>query len=169
MPTNTMEHMDRLYESPLAIPLEDIHHLLASEGFGLLRRFLQNDAEYVVAQPPFLPHHDQHALTTPSNSFCDFHAASDAQTRETWLLHRDLLHALIMPIVELYRRAGALASTALCTARTEDLELAFTGEARGAFLWLQCFIAGEEGDWCQTRGCPGSFCSRCPAYALCMY
>ena len=34
-----------------------------------------------------------------------------------------------------------------------DLELVFRGEARGAFAWLQCFIAEEE-DWCLTRGCP---------------
>ena len=36
-----------------------------------------------------------------------------------------------------------------------DLELVFRGEARGAFAWLQCFIA-EEKDWCSTRGCPGT-------------
>ena len=35
-----------------------------------------------------------------------------------------------------------------------DLELVFRGEARGAFAWLQCFIAEEE-EWCSTRGCPG--------------
>ncbi|KAF1972611.1 hypothetical protein BU23DRAFT_507873 [Bimuria novae-zelandiae CBS 107.79] len=131
MHASAMEHMDRLYESPFAIPLEDIDDLLASEGFQLLRSFLAQDAD-----------------------FCDFHAASDAQTRETWLLHRDLLHALIMPIVELYRRSEVLAGAALCTAKSEDLELAFAGEARSAFLWLQCFIAGEDGDWCRTRGCP---------------
>jgi hypothetical protein len=71
-------------------------------------------------------------------------------------MHRDVLHALLMPIVELYRRAEGLASTALCTAKSEDLELAFAGEARGAFLWLQCFVTGEDGDWCRTRGCPGT-------------
>ena len=36
-----------------------------------------------------------------------------------------------------------------------DLELVFRGEARGAFAWLQCFIAEEE-EWCLTRGCPGT-------------
>ncbi|KAF2267756.1 hypothetical protein CC78DRAFT_47074 [Lojkania enalia] len=58
-----------------------------------------------------------------------------------------------MPVVELYKRASALAEAALCTKKNEDLELAFGGEARGAFLWLQCFISEEE-DWCQTIGCP---------------
>ena len=37
-----------------------------------------------------------------------------------------------------------------------DLELVFRGEARGAFAWLQCFIAEEE-QWCSTQGCPGIF------------
>lgn len=58
-----------------------------------------------------------------------------------------------MPVVALFSRASALASAALCTQRTADLELAFAGEARGAFLCLQCFIT-EEQDWCRTRGCP---------------
>ncbi|KAF2439467.1 hypothetical protein P171DRAFT_123163, partial [Karstenula rhodostoma CBS 690.94] len=131
--THTMEHMDRLYESPFAIPREDMQALLSSDGFQLLRSCLANDAD-----------------------FCDFHAASDTQTRQTWLLHRDLLHALVMPVVELQRRAEALASTALGTAKSEDLELAFAGDARGAFLFLHCFATeeGEEADWCRTRGCP---------------
>jgi hypothetical protein len=59
-----------------------------------------------------------------------------------------------MPVVELFKRASALAQAALCTQKAADLELAFAGEARGAFLWLQCFL-GEEEQWCCTRGCPG--------------
>jgi hypothetical protein len=47
------------------------------------------------------------------------------------MLHRDILHALIMPIVTLFQRASALAEAALCTRKTEDLELAFAGDARG--------------------------------------
>lgn len=59
-----------------------------------------------------------------------------------------------MPVVALFRRASALAEAALCTQRSEDLELAFTGEARGAFLCLQCFLTEEE-EWCRGIGCPG--------------
>jgi len=70
------------------------------------------------------------------------------------MLHRDILHALIMPVVALFRRASALAEAALCTHRSEDLELAFAGEARGAFLCLQCFLTEEE-EWCRGIGCPG--------------
>jgi len=61
-----------------------------------------------------------------------------------------------MPVVQLFNRASTLAFAALCTTKPEDLELAFSGEARSAFLFLQCFI-GEEEDWCYTRGCPGMF------------
>lgn len=65
-----------------------------------------------------------------------------------------------MPVLELFNRASALAEAALCTHKSEDLELAFAGDARGAFLCLQCFVDEEE-DWCRTRGCPGMFCSPC--------
>lgn len=99
---------------------------------------------------------------TKTNSFCTQHAQCSAQEKDTWLLHRDLLHALIMPVVELFRRASVLAEAALCTHKTEDLELAFAGEARGAFLCLQCFIH-EEDDWCRTRGCPGNPPASMPA------
>lgn len=71
----------------------------------------------------------------------------------TWLLHRDILHAMTMPVVELYKEAATLAAAALCSQFPEELEVAFKGEARFAFLWLQCFIT-EEDDWCHTRGCP---------------
>ncbi len=37
---------------------------------------------------------------------------------------------------------------------SRDPELLFRGEGRGAFIWLQCFIATEE-DWCCGKGCPG--------------
>lgn len=61
-----------------------------------------------------------------------------------------------MPVVTLFRRASALAEAALCTKRSDELELAFSGEARGAFLCLQCFFT-EEDEWCRGIGCPGKF------------
>jgi hypothetical protein len=71
----------------------------------------------------------------------------------TWLLHRDILHAITTPVAELHKEASAIAAAALCSQVPEELEVAFKGEARFAFLWLQCFIT-EEDDWCHTRGCP---------------
>lgn len=88
-----------------------------------------------------------------SADFCNEHDRCDSQAQETWMLHRDILHALIMPVVALFKRASALAEAALCTRRTEDLELAFAGEARGAFLCLQCILTEEE-EWCKGMGCP---------------
>ena len=68
-----------------------------------------------------------------------------------------------MPIVALFKRASALAATTLRDPRPEDLELAFGGEARMAFLWLMCFLEDEEGGaWCETRGCPGMSDPRYP-------
>lgn len=61
---------------------------------------------------------------------------------------------MTMPVVQLYTLACNLASAALCSQKYEELELAFRGDARSAFIWLQCFIHEEE-DWCFTRGCPG--------------
>jgi hypothetical protein len=91
-------------------------------------------------------------LTRLPNRFCAFHTStSDDEVRATWLLHRDIFHALNMPVVQLYRRAASLAQAALCTNKSEDLELAFSGDSRSAFVWLQCFL-GEEEEWSCTRG-----------------
>ncbi|MCJ1432401.1 hypothetical protein MMC27_001757 [Xylographa pallens] len=46
-----------------------------------------------------------------------------------------------------------MAQSFLCSQSAFDLELAFRGEARGVFSWLQCLVMEEE-EWCTTRGCP---------------
>lgn len=126
-----MEHGHAVQmESPLVIPHDDIEALHASQAFCALRTCLAADAD-----------------------FCTTHAQCSLSAQQTWLLHRDILHALIMPVFALFSRASTLASAALCTQRASDLELAFAGEARSAFIGLQCFIT-EEQDWCRTRGCP---------------
>ncbi|KAF1838468.1 hypothetical protein BDW02DRAFT_565063 [Decorospora gaudefroyi] len=121
-------------ESPFEISNEDIEALSSSHSFSVLRRILAEDAERYTR-------------------FCTTHTQCSPCAKTTWLLHRDMLHALVMPVVTLFSRASTLASAALCTQRTSDLELAFAGEARSAFIGLQCFIS-EETDWCRTRGCP---------------
>lgn len=115
---------------PFEIPHEQLEALHSSPSFQLLRSYLSTQA-----------------------AFCSAHSQHDTDSQETWLLHRDILHALLMPIVVLYKRASNLAQAALCATKSEDLELAFSGDARGAFVWLQCFLS-EEPEWCQTRGCP---------------
>lgn len=148
--------------SPFVIPQEDVEVLNASEGFCMLRNYLARDTRCVLTSPrPCLIFGwaATEPMLTPA-SFCAQHNECDVQTKEAWILQRDLLHALVMPVLELFNRASALAEAALCSTRSEDLELAFAGEARGAFLCLQCFVDEEE-DWCRTRGCPGmSLCTR---------
>ena len=144
-------------ESPFPIPHDDIAALCASEGFQVLRRYLASNADntYVAELPSYCFLFSTHCLTFRDiSSFCPEHDNCNAKAQETWLIHRDILHALIMPVVQLFKRATTLAEAALCTQRPEDLELAFGGDARSAFLWLQCFLADED-DWCRTRGCPG--------------
>ena len=86
--------------------------------------------------------------------FCSFHVPRSNEDEEAWLLQRDITHALVLPVIEIYRYASELARAVLGNRNIFDLELVFRGEARGAFSWLQCFIVEEE-NWCSTRGCPG--------------
>lgn len=93
------------------------------------------------------------------------------------MLVRDILHALLVPVVELFDKAVALAMDTTSATNVEDLEYAFAGQGRSAFLWLQCFLAADaERDWCYTTGCPGcviehsldsEFCVRM-LYAACL-
>ncbi len=90
-----------------------------------------------------------------SGRFCEHHSPSNKAEIEAWLLQRDITHALILPVLEIHRHATDLAKMILGNRNIFDLELVFRGEARGAFAWLQCFIADEE-EWCYARGCPGN-------------
>ncbi|KAJ9643594.1 hypothetical protein H2199_004273 [Coniosporium tulheliwenetii] len=113
-------------------PHEDVAALEKSEAFQMLRGYLAETSE---------------------NSFCSSHESTDHSALEAWVLQRDIIHALITPVVQLYNRATALAQAALCSVSPDDLELAFRGDGRSAFLFLQCLLSDEE-DWCYTCGCP---------------
>lgn len=68
---------------------------------------------------------------------------------------RDVLHALLVPVVELFDKAVTLAVAAIGATTPEELEYAFTDQARNAFTWLHCFLSNDnEREWCYTRGCP---------------
>jgi hypothetical protein len=77
--------------------------------------------------------------------------AKPATSHPTWLLHRAILHALVAPLVALYRRAAFLASQV--PSHPTELELVFNGAARDAFVWMQAFVESET-DWCTGAGCP---------------
>jgi hypothetical protein len=90
-----------------------------------------------------------------ARSFCTDHASYDQNTQAHWLMIRDIIHALLVPVVELFDKAVRVATQATKATRPEDLEFAYVADARAAFIWLQCFLASEqEQDWCSTRGCP---------------
>ena len=78
---------------------------------------------------------------------------STSSSAERWLLHRDIIHSLLSPLVRIHKRASFLASRVPCTLDATDHELAFRGEARGVFSWLQCLVSEEE-NWLYTQGCP---------------
>ncbi|KAL2042348.1 hypothetical protein N7G274_004837 [Stereocaulon virgatum] len=118
--------------------------------------------------PPFSVHHDDavnlHSCrafqairgllrTRNNDGFCHHHQPTTAEHEEAWLLQRDITYALILPVLEIHRYATQLALSILGDRNIYDLELVFGGEARGAFAWLQCFVA-EEKQWCLMRGCP---------------
>jgi hypothetical protein len=98
--------------------------------------------------------------------FCSSHSSLNHSNRQAFILHRDILHSLLLPLLQIRSQAAVFAGQTLSQqSKTRiprspvsprsvvDLELAFRGEARGAFSWLQCFIA-EEQEWCSTKGCP---------------
>ncbi|KAK6429556.1 hypothetical protein LTR95_014298 [Oleoguttula sp. CCFEE 5521] len=117
---------------PFTITPEDAECLSQSDGFTILSDHL---AEHLDSR--FCPDHD-----------CN----SDEETA-SWITARDILHALLVPVAELFDKAQYVAEVATHAKKVEDLEYAYTGEARGAFLWLSCFLEQERA-WTFTQGCP---------------
>nr|POE53609.1 hypothetical protein CFP56_28831 [Quercus suber] len=88
-------------------------------------------------------------------SLCETHLSTHQANLPSLLLIRDVLHALLVPIVELFDKACSVAAQYTHATRLEDLEFAFTAHARTALVWLQCSLSSiQERDWCYTRGCP---------------
>ncbi|KAF2721677.1 hypothetical protein K431DRAFT_223658 [Polychaeton citri CBS 116435] len=123
--------------SPFLLRVEDVEMLSQSDGFIILRQHLAQHYTYEL---------------------CDAHTPAHLEDNGRWLMTRDVLHALLVPIVELFDRAVDIAAQATHATTSEELEYAFTGEARGAFVWLQCFLENER-DWAHTKGCPACIVS----------
>ncbi|KAF2215758.1 hypothetical protein CERZMDRAFT_104893 [Cercospora zeae-maydis SCOH1-5] len=120
--------------SPFFLRPDNVDTLAHSDGFTILRHHLAEHYHY---------------------KFCCRHSAADPEALEHWLVIRDILHALLVPVVELFDRACGVAHAVTHATKLEDLEYAFTGQSRSAFVWIQCFLSAEkERDWCYTRGCP---------------
>ncbi|EME83434.1 uncharacterized protein MYCFIDRAFT_81700 [Pseudocercospora fijiensis CIRAD86] len=133
-PSRNMLHITTPNASPFLLESNDVELLSQSDGFSILRSHLAQHYKYEL---------------------CDKHTPAHLENLDRWLITRDVLHALLVPIVELFDKACAAAAGATHATNLEDLEYAFTGQARGAFVWLQCFLSSEkERKWCYTQGCP---------------
>lgn len=92
--------------------------------------------------------------------YCGTHTGLPLEVQSTFTLHRDILHAVLLPVRLICAQAAHYASSVLsfhqpsCPRRLAvDLEVAFRGQARSAFSWIQCFTSQEQ-DWVLTKGCP---------------
>ncbi|KAK8217504.1 hypothetical protein M8818_001262 [Zalaria obscura] len=119
--------------TPFIIKVSDAILLESSEGFSILREHLAN------ACP---------------NDLCKDHATNNPEDQQSWLVMRDILHALLAPVVHLFDNTVRVARKATGGERPEELEYAYRGRARTAFVWLQSFLDVEEEDWCLSRDCP---------------
>ncbi|KAL8828017.1 MAG: hypothetical protein Q9191_002834 [Dirinaria sp. TL-2023a] len=135
-PLSRVEEVAR--ESPFKVQEADAARLSSCDAFHIIRKLLAKQQD---------------------SDFCQYHLPMSREDKEAWLLQRDITHALVLPILEIFRHASDVAKSMLGNRNIYDLELVFRGEARGAFSWLQCFIAEEE-DWCRTKGCPACVVSK---------
>ncbi|KAL1954260.1 hypothetical protein VTO42DRAFT_1446 [Malbranchea cinnamomea] len=90
----------------------------------------------------------------PQNAFCETHTVTTTSVeKEIFRLHRDVIHAVLLPLVDMMNQCLSLAKRILPDSPEAELARAFRGEARGAFTWLHSIMT-EAGSWCVTRGCP---------------
>jgi len=144
---HSMDHRNAFTINP-----QDVELLNQSDGFKILRDHLTDSYCYRQVVPSF---DIQRRANTYADSFCATHSNNRAYPPSHWLLARDVLHALLVPVVELLDKAVYLAAAVTRAADCEDLEQAFTDQAHGAFRWLQCLLSsGKERQWCYAKGCP---------------
>ncbi|KAL4965931.1 uncharacterized protein BDV14DRAFT_189236 [Aspergillus stella-maris] len=93
-------------------------------------------------------------LGSQAPSFCSSHRYSCShEAQESFRLHRDIIHTLLLPLFLLHNRASRVADSILPSHKRAESERAFRGEARDAYAWLHC-IFSEEHDWYLTERCP---------------
>lgn len=118
--------------TPFIVTVQDAILLDESEGFTILR---------------------QHLEQACCNNFCRDHFSDNLEDEQSWIAMRDVLHALLAPIVALSDHATRTAQKFTKSQRQEDIEFAFRGHGRNAFVWLHAFLASDE-DWCLSKACP---------------
>ncbi|OJI99916.1 hypothetical protein ASPVEDRAFT_51207 [Aspergillus versicolor CBS 583.65] len=93
-------------------------------------------------------------LGSEAPSFCTSHRYSCSdEEQESFRLHRDIIHTLLLPLFLLHNQASRVAVNMLPGRKATESERAFRGEARDAYAWLHC-IFSEEHDWYMTERCP---------------
>ncbi|KAL2855319.1 hypothetical protein BJY01DRAFT_257053 [Aspergillus pseudoustus] len=87
-------------------------------------------------------------------SFCPSHRYScSKEAQESFRLHRDIIHTLLLPLFLLHNQASRISASILPSNKGAESERAFRGEARSSFSWLHA-VFSEEHDWYLTEKCP---------------
>ncbi|PYI21254.1 hypothetical protein BO86DRAFT_189205 [Aspergillus japonicus CBS 114.51] len=123
--------------SPFRISHQDRDNLDRNEAFRMMREHLRRQE-----------------LGMKAPSFCACHRNSClAQEQETFRLHRDIIHTLLLPLSLLHHEASRIAANVLPSRKGAEADRAFRGEARSAYAWLHSILT-EEHDWYLTERCP---------------
>ncbi|KAL4809988.1 hypothetical protein BDV18DRAFT_51412 [Aspergillus unguis] len=122
---------------PFRIPRTASEKLARNEAFSMIRDNLRRQE-----------------LGSEAPSFCSSHRYSCShEAQESFRLHRDIIHTLLLPLFLLHNQTSQVAASILPGQRGTESERAFRGEARDAYAWLHC-IFSEEHDWYLTERCP---------------
>ncbi|KAJ5890975.1 uncharacterized protein N7473_007203 [Penicillium subrubescens] len=124
--------------SPFRVSTHDLIQLERNEVFRAMREQLRRQ-DCGMEGPSFCATHR--------------HSCSSAE-QESFRLHRDIIHTLLVPLFLINHQAERIAARALPSKKGAEPERAFRGEARSAFAWLSCILT-EEHDWYLTARCPG--------------
>ncbi|CAI7627473.1 unnamed protein product [Penicillium glandicola] len=105
-----------------------------------------------MASPFHISRHEQVELER-NEAFRVMREQLRRQECETFRLHRDIIHTLLVPLFLINHQAERIAARTLPSQKGAEPERAFRGEARSAFSWLNCILT-EEHDWYLTARCP---------------
>jgi hypothetical protein len=153
--------------SPFRISGEDLKTVKSSGNIKAVGAFLRKQGHQYVTigcgrgskspSPKFPP--GPHCCFDTCR-YCGTHIGLPLEVQSTFTLHRDILHTVLLPVRLIRAQATHYARSTLSFHQPSyrrclaiDLEVAFRGQARSAFSWIQCFTSQEQ-DWVLTRGCP---------------
>jgi hypothetical protein len=112
----------------------------------------QKDLENILISFPEVGELLQEAIRDKSASFCHEHSGQDEACQTTWRLHAALLDIMLEPLTAIFSEASDVAAAeAFYINGASELELAFRGEARDAYVWLQCVLAEDIRFQCPSK------------------